>query len=100
MIFRIAKRDHPFAQIDKRILSDPRLSLAATGLLAYLLSKPDDWTVRKLDLVHRARGNYRLIERTVKELAAFGYLRLKPSRGANGKFAGSYYEVQRRHPPR
>jgi hypothetical protein len=95
LIFRIAKR-RKFAQIDNRALEDPRLSLEATGLLAYLLSKPDNWQVRKADMVRRARGNYRTVRRATRVLVQLGYARLGPARGEDGKLAGTAYVIYER----
>lgn len=43
-IFRLPRRKQ-FTHIDNRILTGEYLSLDAIGLLAHLLSRPDDWTV-------------------------------------------------------
>ena len=37
-----AQRRHRFVIVDQRAVEDSRLSWAARGLLAYLLSRPDD----------------------------------------------------------
>ena len=50
-----APRRHRFVILDQRAVDDTRLSWAARGLLAYLLSRPDDWRVLINDL--RKRGD-------------------------------------------
>lgn len=95
MIVRIAKR-RKFAQIDNRTLEDPRLTLEATGLLGYLLSKPDGWQARKTDLVRRAGGNYRAVRRAMRLLVQLGYATLEPARGENGKLTGTAYVIYER----
>jgi hypothetical protein len=50
-----ARRRHRFVILDQRAVEDTRLSWAARGLLAYLLSRPDDWRVLINDL--RKRGD-------------------------------------------
>jgi hypothetical protein len=88
LIVRIAERDQPFVQIDKRTLSDQRLSLEAKGLLAYLLSKPAGWKARIKDLVKQGRGNIRSVRRAMRELKTCGYALVMFARGPSGKFAG------------
>jgi hypothetical protein len=51
-IHRAARR-HQWLVIDKRTVEDVRLTWAARGLLAYLLSRPDDWEVLVKDLIKR-----------------------------------------------
>ena len=95
MIVRIAKRDQPFAQIDKRTLSDKTLSLEAKGLAAYLLSKPDDWQVRFDDMLGQALGNVHAVRRALRELRARGYAHLTHPR-RSGKACGSEWIVHER----
>lgn len=45
-------KDKNFSTINNTGLTDRRLSWAARGLLAYLLSKPDHWKVRVSHLVN------------------------------------------------
>ena len=44
-VIRVRKRPNNFVMIDKTFLEDERLSFKAKGILAYLLSKPDNWKV-------------------------------------------------------
>ena len=51
-ILRVSKnKDNPYVMIDKRSISDDRLSWKAKGILAYCLSMPDDWIFYKNELV-------------------------------------------------
>jgi hypothetical protein len=54
---RRAARRHRFVIVDQAAVEDTRLSWAARGLLAYLLSWPDDWKVLVNDLKKRG-GTY------------------------------------------
>jgi hypothetical protein len=99
VIVRIAKRDQPFAQIDKRTLCDKNLSLEAKGLLSYLLSKPDDWQVRLDDMIGQARGNVRVVRRALRELRAQKYAQLLRPHSKTGKLRGSEWVIYER-PPR
>lgn len=74
-IFRVIKnRDNPYAQINKKVLEDPRLSYKAKGIMAYLLSRPDDWIVRHKDLVNRSTDGKDSVSSGLKELKQLGYL--------------------------
>ncbi|UZM97330.1 hypothetical protein OL548_19285 [Lysinibacillus sp. MHQ-1] len=42
MIYRVVKNDN-FVVLDKGFLNNDQLSWKAKGLLAYMLSLPDDW---------------------------------------------------------
>ena len=50
-IFRISKnKENPYVMMDRRPIENAELSWGAKGVLAYLLSRPDNWTVRLQDL--------------------------------------------------
>ena len=63
-IVKIIKRENPYIQIDKTGINDTRLSWGATGLLTYLIGRPDDWkinlnhlsTVKDRDKKDKTRG--------------------------------------------
>lgn len=53
---------------------DARLSWKATGILLYLLTKPDGWIVRMTDLMRRHTDGEKSVQAGVKELELAGYL--------------------------
>ena len=77
-IVRVKKRDHPFVQIDKRCLEDSRLSWKTKGILAYLLSRPDDWVVRFEQLQTVSKDGKSSIRSAFKELSELGYCERVP----------------------
>ncbi len=83
MIVRISKRENPFAQIDKRLLEDKRLSWRSKGILAYLLSKPNNWEVRSEDVIAHGSEGRDAVRAAMAELKSFGYAKLEQTR--NGK---------------
>lgn len=96
-IIRTAKRENPFVQIDKYFLDDdPNLTYEAKGILAYVLSKPDSWTIRKTDLIKRSKSGKTRVESAMLELMANGYLNWYQSRDENGAFGEWVYEVYER----
>jgi hypothetical protein len=91
-IVRISKRDNPFVIIDKRALEDSRMSWKAKGLLAYLLTLPDDWTIRLAHLQKQSSDGMFALRSAMQELIDLGYAEIHEER-ENGKFAGSSYTV-------
>ncbi|MFB6272166.1 MAG: hypothetical protein ABEL51_04630 [Salinibacter sp.] len=76
MILRTQKdRDHPFVILDKTGLDDPRLSWKAKGLLAYLISKPDDWQVRLHELINASTDGRDATKSGLAELDECGYFK-------------------------
>jgi hypothetical protein len=67
------KHEGRFVIVPNGIFHDRRLSLAAKGLLAYLLSLPPNWEVRHDQLQRKLGIGRRLLERSFKELIAAGY---------------------------
>jgi hypothetical protein len=74
-----------YAQIDNRALQDERLSWKATGLLAYLLSLPDDWKIKSADLVKRKTEGRDAVRSAMRELEAAGYMRREVGNGEGGR---------------
>jgi len=88
-------RENPYVMVDKFGINDERLSWKAKGILVYLLSKPDDWTVRVGDLVNHAKDGRDSVLTGLKELQTYGYVSKKYIR-ENGKFSGIEYIVYER----
>lgn len=95
-IIRTSKRENPYVMIDKYGLNDERLSWKAKGLLAYLLSKPDDWQVYESDLIKRATDGRDSVRTGLRELEKFGYLSRRQIRGENGSFGHMEYIIYER----
>lgn len=93
MIIRVSKIENPFVQIDKGVVNDERLSWKARGMLAYLLSKPDDWTVRITDLVRRAPDGEAAVRSGMQELIDAGYITVKQEHKKDGTWAPTEYTV-------
>jgi hypothetical protein len=80
-IFRVEKnKENPFVMIDRRVIENPKLSWKAKGLLAYLLSRPDNWVVRFRDLVKRAPDKAHTVRAAMKELRAAGHVKVEAER--------------------
>ena len=92
-IVKIIKRENPYIQIDKTGINDTRLSWGATGLLTYLIGRPEDWkinlnhlaTVKDKDKKDKTRGY-------LNELREFGYCHYFEVR-KSGKIIENFYLV-------
>lgn len=84
---RRAQRDTPYVQIDNRPLRDARLTWKARGLLAYLLSLPDDWRISRDHLAKQGPDGVAAVRSALTELEAAGYLQRRRYRTDDGKFA-------------
>lgn len=91
MILRIQKRENPYAQIDNRALNDSRLSWRARGILAYLLSKPDNWQVVIEDLIKQSPDGRDAVRSGMRELTKAGYLELVAKQDESGRMQGKEY---------
>lgn len=83
-IIRVSKQNNPFVQIDKRCLEDIGLTWQAKGLLAYLLSRPDNWNVRVSHLVKQSLNGRDATYNIIGELIACGYCQRTQRRDDKG----------------
>lgn len=73
MIFR-SKHRHNFTLVENAAIRDPRLSLRATGLLAFLLSYPDQTSFSREAVRRMKPDGVRGIRSALIELGQAGYL--------------------------
>ena len=100
-IIRVVKHDK-YVVVDKDSVEDPRLTFKATGLLTFLLGKPNDWTISYRGLAKMKADGEHSIRQALKELARFGYLHRQRVQQADGTFAWEQilYEVPSVENPR
>ena len=79
------KRPNNFVMLDKTFLEDDRLSFKAKGILAYLLSKPDNWKVIVGNLVKYSKDGKSAVYAGLKELKECGYYVKTPIRSEDGR---------------
>lgn len=94
MIIRVAHRDH-YTVIRNKTLRDSRLSFKARGLLAYLLSLPDDTTLDRRRLEDAGPDGAYAIRMALQELVNAGYLRHEKRQDEHGRWRteATLYEV-------
>lgn len=81
------RREKNYSIISNDILNDQRLSFKARGLLAYMLSKPDDWKFYTEELVkHSDKDGISAIKAALNEMENMGYLKRVQKRAEKGKF--------------
>jgi hypothetical protein len=93
-------RDHPYLQIRRSTAQDARLTFEARGVLLYLLSKPEGWTVLNSDLLKQGNIGMHTLKRVLKELEQYGYMSRKRVRLRDGKFIWErvYFEAPDENP--
>jgi hypothetical protein len=84
-IIRFADRRR-FTSIANEALEDARLSFRARGLLAWLLSKPDGWTVNSESIVDSGAEGRDAIRTALNELEKVGYLLRENVRNDKGQW--------------
>ena len=96
-VIRVKKRPSNFVMMDKTFLEDDRLSFKAKGILAYLLSKPDDWKVIVGNLVNSSKDGKASVYAGLKELKECGYYEKIPIRNEQGtriiRWESTVYEI-------
>lgn len=86
MIRRRKTYTENFTIIDRRALEDWRLSFEARGVLAYLMSKPNNWEVSMANLRNEGNIGKAKAYRIVKELLDLGYMEKMQPRHKSGMF--------------
>jgi hypothetical protein len=84
----IIRRRHTanFTTIGNALFEDERLAADEVGILAYLLSRPHDWEVRRPALMRRWNIGRDAIKRVISNLVRYGWCRPEKTRLANGTF--------------
>lgn len=72
-IVKIKKKENPYVQIDKQGIEDNRLSWGATGLLTYLVGRPDNWEISISHLSKVKTNKESATRNAINELREFQY---------------------------
>jgi hypothetical protein len=94
MIIRTANPKTKFTILKNSVLTDDRMSFRARGILAAILSRPNDWRTSSelLAMQSGGREGRDAIRTALKELEACGYLiRRKEKNPTNGQIRTNYY---------
>lgn len=93
MAIKRAKRRTNFTMISNVGLRDERLSFKAKGLLAYMLSLPDDWIFYESELVKHSTDGKASVKSGLKELQETGYLARQRRRDDKGHLKEAMWEI-------
>ena len=83
-IVRVEKNKN-YSVVNNTGLRDERLSWKAKGILAYILTLPDDWVFYREELATHAKDGLDSLRSGMKELKEHGYLQRIPIRNDNNK---------------
>jgi hypothetical protein len=93
-IFRIVKdKENPFVMMDRRVLENLQMSWKAKGLLAYLLSRPDNWEINMGDLVNRSTDGEHSTRGALDELLIAGHVVRDIERDDQKRFVRFVFKV-------
>lgn len=87
------KRTAPFTMLANAMLRNASLSLKAKGLLAVMLSFPDDWQYHMRHIEGQSSDGRDSHRAALKELADFGYVVMRRAKDERGRHARVEYEV-------
>ena len=88
----VVKKKTDYTVISNVFLRDEKLSLKSKGLLAYVLSLPNDWVLYVSELANHHKDGTSAIYSAFKELTELGYVRRKRER-IDGKLGGIDYII-------
>lgn len=90
-IIRAERPSSKFAIIRNEVLQDERLSFRARGVLASILSRPDNWRCSAWDLATEGREGRRAILTALTELETYGYLVRSKKQDEGGRWSTKSY---------
>jgi len=92
MIIRTHRRSE-FTILPNHVLQNAQLTWEARGMLAYLVSLPENWQVHVTELSRRSPAAYAKNKRIIAELVAAGHIVKSQKRDSAGKFKDWIFDV-------
>ncbi len=82
-----------YSVIRNEALRDPELTLEAKGMLAYILTLPDDWKIYLKELANHSTNSPAAHKKVMSELIKRGYVSRKRERNEKGQLRTMEYTV-------
>ena len=97
---RVERKERDYFSAQNEPFNDARLSFGARGLLAYILSKPNDWEVRNEDLIRQSPAGKAAVLGMLGELKKYGYMNRHRENRAGGylEWVTVIYEIPSLNP--
>lgn len=92
-IRRVKEKTKNFTIVCNEVYRDKLLSAKAKGIHIYLMTLPDDWKIRKAELITHFKDGKKSFDAGFKELEKRGYIHKKRLKNAKGQFTGWEYLV-------
>jgi hypothetical protein len=89
-VLRVNKKKDNYSVIDNTSLRDKKLSWKAKGMIAYLLSLPDDWQIFVSELTTHSKDGRDGTTAAIKELMDNGYIVRTDGKDEKGRFCYNY----------
>lgn len=86
------KKERNYTVLDNTFIQDANLSWKAKGLMAYLLSLPDDWVIHFSEIEKHSTDGKAALRSAINELKEHGYLKAEQKR-ENNRFAEMVYII-------
>lgn len=86
-VYRVPKTGTKFVRILNSAMQDNRLSFRARGVLAYVLSMPDDWRHSSRRMAACGNEGRDAVQAALNELRALGYCEFHRENGPQGRFS-------------
>lgn len=88
-----SKSSSNFTHLKNEVLQDGKLSVESLGLLVYLLSMPEDWVIRNIQIQSHFKIGRDKRKRIMAELVKAGYLIRRMKRNQDGSYLEADYMV-------
>ena len=80
----LRKEKIPFTQVVNELLNDPRITLKAKGIYAFMYSKPENWNFTIRSMAKQLKEGTTSIGKILNELKQYGWISYTKIKGGSG----------------